>query len=166
MATRGRPKGKNKLTPALQRRVCRLLGLGIGRGMAARRSGIGESTFHRWMAEGEAQEFGVKRDFWEAVRQAEDRYCELCAAELKRLAFKADSESVRLAAVSKVLERRYQEDWGQRSRSEVTGKDGAPVQVEATATVKVQPLFSPEQLAALTPDQLAASIAALVGKAG
>ena len=44
---------------------------------------------------------------------------------------------------------------------EVTGKDAGPVRVQAE--VAVRPLFSDEQLAAMTPEQLQAAIGAMVG---
>lgn len=154
----------SKLTPALQQRVVELLGLGMGRMRVARAAGIHPASFFRWLEEGEACQAGIKREFFEAVRAAEEGHHEALLEEAKKLAFSAESESVRASMIRFKLERRYADDWGPRQEVRNTGPDGGPIQVQAAVTV--QPLFSDEALAAMTPEQLAASIAALAGHGG
>lgn len=154
---RGRPLGSTKLTPAITRRVCRLLGLGLGRGMAARRAGIGETTFYVWLQEGREEKEGIKRDFMLAVEAAEDRYCEQLASEVKRIALKGESDNVRLAASKLALERRYPTDWGARQETRLAGHDGGAVKVESDNRHRVESVITPEAAAGMTLEQLEAA---------
>lgn len=142
---------KSKLTPELQARMVELLGMGTGRMRASRAAGIHPATFFEWLKEGEAALSGPKREFSEAVRSAEDDYHEELVRGLKKLALESESESIRLAAINRILERRYPEDWGARQEVRHQGPTGGAVQVE-DVTVRVDPLT--DRLAALDPEKL------------
>lgn len=68
----------------------------------------------------------------------------------------------RLNAAKFILSHRFREDFTTRTETELTGKDGGPVQVDAT----VRPLFSDAQLASLSPEQIAATVRGLVSGSG
>jgi hypothetical protein len=155
-----------KLTPQMQARIVELLKLGTGRMRAARTAGIHEATFCRWMSEGQAEESGSKREFYEAVIRAEDDYHEELVRKVRDLAMNAGSEGVQLQAAKLVLERRYPDDWAQRQQVRHEGHDGGAVKVEGS--VKVQPLLSDDQVRALReqPGALGEAIGALVEKRG
>lgn len=157
MATRGR---KSKLTPELQARMVALVKKGVPRERAARLAGVSDGTYHRWMQTGESQETGVYRDFRDAIRRAEDELVQRAVgAVTDQLAASAKPEN-RLRAAKFILTHRYGKEF--TPRSEVTGPEGAPVQVQAQ--VEIRPLFTDEQVSALTPELLAAAIGQLVTK--
>ncbi len=62
-----------RLTPEVQHKVVQAVAAGNRIDIAARYAGIGERTFHRWMAEGEQARSGAKRQFWQAVMEARAR---------------------------------------------------------------------------------------------
>src|SRR3990172_8611360 len=153
----GRP---TKLTPVLKRRLLGLLRKGVPRERAARLAGIGDATFHRWMAQGAEQELGMFRDFRDAVIGAEEGLIEkACSGLANLITGKKVEPSTRLGAIKFFLTHRYSAEWSTRSEVRNTGPDGGPIKVEGT----VVPLLSDEALVALTPEQLAATIGALLG---
>lgn len=147
-----RPRGRpTKDTALLRRRLFGLLRKGVPRERAARLCGIGVSTFHEWMAE--------KPDFAEAVCNAEDDLVRRAVATATDC-LKVKESAVRLNAAKFILSHRFNREFS--ARQEVTGPDAGPVQVQADVTVR--PLVSNEQLAAMTPEQLAAAIGALAAR--
>jgi len=168
---RGRPPGTGKLTPTVESVLCKLLARGRSRALAARKAGISGPTLCRWMAEGENPD----SQYWNlrnAVLRAEDEHQERAEQALYEIAGLADDEfgqpidgsandGVRLAAIRLALERRYRAEWAQSSTVAQTGPDGGPVQVTGRLDVTVRPLFSDEQLAAMTPEMLAAALGKL-----
>lgn len=145
------PGRDTKLTPETQAAICRHLAMGMGRNRSARLSGIGTATFHRWMAEGDKEENGAFRDFRDSVEKAEDEFCAKLTNVVVVLAFEAESEGTRLAAATKMLERRFPDDWSARQEVRHSGPTGGAVQVE-DVTVRVDPLT--DRLAALDPEKL------------
>jgi hypothetical protein len=63
----GRP---SKLTPAIRRRICRLIRVGSYAEVAAAAVGISKTTFYAWMKRGRRQRAGQFREFLNAVRRA------------------------------------------------------------------------------------------------
>lgn len=118
-----------KLTPEMQEKITNLIRAGHYMETAAKASGIGTTTFWRWMAEGQATEENprprpIYRDFREAVQKAE-----------------ADSEAILLAGIIRdggpkmkleVLKRRFPERWGDRHRLEHSGPNGGPIEGHST----------------------------------
>lgn len=164
-----RPRGRpTKLTPELQDAICKLVRRGVPKHRAARLSGISEHSFHGWLARGREEEDGIYRRFFEAVSEAENDLLRKAVDSVVDLfdpsAPGADriEPSTRLNAAKFILSHRYREDFTTRTETEVSGKDGGPVRVDAT----VRPLLSDDQLAQLTPEQLAAAVRGLVEKSG
>jgi hypothetical protein len=146
------PGRDTKLTPECQARVVELLKLGTGRMRAARGGGIDPATFFRWLKEGEENPRSPKRAFCNAVREAEDSYHEELVTEQKRIALQGESDSVRLQAINRILERRYAEDWSARTEVRHAGPTGGAVQVEDVTKRPVDPIA--DRLAGMTPEQL------------
>lgn len=155
MPGRGRP---SKLTPVTQERICALLRKGVPRDRAARLAGVGVSTFHTWLAEGAKHETGKYRDFLEAVCTAEDELVQKAVSTVHSLLDPRRVEpAVRLNAAKFILSHRFNREFS--NRTELTGADAGPVRVQAE--VAVRPLFTADELAAMTPEQLAAALGAL-----
>lgn len=146
------PGRDTKLTPERQARIVELLKLGTGRVRAARGAGIERTTLFRWLQEGESVSEGPKRDFFNAVQEAEDTYHEELVTEMRRIALQGESDSVRLQAINRILERRYPEDWGARQEVRHQGPTGGAVQVEDVTKRPVDPVA--DRIATMTPEQL------------
>jgi hypothetical protein len=162
MGTAAKNKGgrPTKLTDKTQARICGLLRKGLPRERAARLAGVHPRTFYVWMAS-EAPRYV---QFQQAVCMAEDDLVEKAVGAVSDLIEDADSDAVRLNAAKFLLSHRFNSEFS--TRQEVTGKDGAAVEVKAEvrAEVAVRPLFSDEQLAAMSPEQLTAALAGMAGR--
>lgn len=117
---------KSKLTPETQQKITEAIELGATYELAANYGGVAYNTFNEWMKAGEDAPAGVKREFYEAVKEAEGRAAVKWLAKIE----KAASEGNWQAAAWK-LERRYPGDYG-RTRTEHTGKDGGPIRVDVS----------------------------------
>jgi hypothetical protein len=124
---------KNKLTPETQDKICNALRAGNHAKVAAEFGGVSETTFFRWMQEGEAATSGAKREFWEAIKKAE------ADAEVQRVAriAKAGQDGV-WQADAWWLERKFPERWGRQIQDVNHG---------GTVTVKVKGYgkFTPDE---------------------
>ena len=118
----GRP---SKLTPELRDDIVKAIQAGNYAQVAARHAGIGESTFYRWLQQGEADAGADRetpfRDFWEAVKKAET------TAEIRAVVILQRAMPNNWQAAMTYLERRYPARWGRRERYEHSGPGGAPV---------------------------------------
>ena len=116
----GRP---TKLTPELQQSVIDLLRRGNYLETTALAVGVDKATIRLWLSKGKKAKTGIYKRFYAAVRRA------LSEAEV------LDVDTIRKAAASDWraaawrLEHRYPQRWGKiKTKHEVTGKGGAPVQ--------------------------------------
>src|SRR5215211_6194992 len=118
---RGRPR---KLTAKRQKAIVDAVRTGAHREQAAEAAGISRRSLQNWLARGELGGEQPYRRFAEAVREAEAQ------AELESLRTieKAAAEGD-WRARAWVLERRWPQRWGRQTRTEVTGPDGAPVEL-------------------------------------
>lgn len=107
---------KTDLTPAVQARICEALKAGNTRRASALFGGVSESTFYRWMQEGEAATRGAKREFWEAVTHAEA----VCEVGYVAVIKKHSADDWRAAI--EWLKRRRPEDWSETMRQDITSK--------------------------------------------
>lgn len=60
-----------KLTPQVAERICRSIALGITIRASCLVEGVSETTFRRWMRNGETAQAGAQRDFYLGVKEAE-----------------------------------------------------------------------------------------------
>jgi hypothetical protein len=116
-----RPPGRpTKLTPELVAKICALIRAGNYPEISARASGIGATTYYRWMAEGErlAREnlTGPEREFWESVEDAEAEGETQLVLLVRKHAIRTEK------AALEALGRRFPKRWGKKEHAEVGGE--------------------------------------------
>lgn len=116
-----------KLTPEMQERIIEGLESGLHQESACARAGIGKTTFYRWMNRGESDdEADVDyRNFRHAVERARAKP-EAEALEAVKAAWRDGTWQ----AAAWFLERSHPHKYGRINRTEVSGPEGKPVQVE------------------------------------
>lgn len=67
--------------------------------------GIGETTWYRWLKEGEKAKTGLKREFWEAIKKAEAH------AEMRYVNVIYEAAREDWKAAGWYLERKFPEKW-------------------------------------------------------
>ncbi len=88
--------------------------------------GIDESTWYRWLKEGERAKSGIKREFYKAIKKAEKEAIARNVALIQRAAQEGNWQ-----AAAWWLERKYFEDWGRKDKVDLSAdKDGFKVIVE------------------------------------
>ena len=123
--TIGRP---SKLTEKTKKRLLKALQKGATQAEAARYSGIGESTFYRWMEKGAARKRGQFREFREAVKRTES---EAVMISLDTIG-KAEKRGDWRAAAWK-LERRHPNEWGRIDRQDVKTEHSGGLKIEVVS---------------------------------
>ena len=116
-----------KLSPELQDRICVAIRLGNDKKVAAALAGISEATFYRWIEmANEDRPKKEYREFQESVQRAE---AEAEVTRIARITQAADNGTWQ--AASWWLERKFPERWGRNDkiRQEITGANGAPIQI-------------------------------------
>jgi hypothetical protein len=142
--SRGRPP---LLDDATQRELLRAIRLGVPVHVACDHAGIGRSTFYVWQARGDAA--AELREQGQPVPVREQRYLDFVdalrkavpAAEVTALArvVKAAEDPRHWQAAAWLLERRHPDRYARTVRTELSGAEGGPVQVEAqVASVEVK----------------------------
>lgn len=155
---RGQP---TKCTPETAERVQKAILKGAGREDAARAAGIAPSTAREWLARGSTGEEPYAA-FLAAVEGAESELVRKAGSVVTDLlGSKKTPHAVRFAAAKLVLERRRSEVWAPRGSMRLEGQNGGPIEIAAEVSGKVEvALFTAEQLANLSPEQLEAAIRA------
>jgi hypothetical protein len=99
--------------------------------VAAQFAGIHVATYHRYMQLGSEQTKGVYRDFHDAVKAAE------AEAEARAVAnVQLAAQQGQWTASAWMLERKHPDRWGRRDRREITGADGAPIEIAANVDIR------------------------------
>ncbi len=99
---------RSKLTPELQDKIVKVIRAGNYACVAAEYAGIGETTFYRWLEQGEAEDSGPYREFREAVKSAERE------AEIRAVATVQGHMATNWQAAMTFLERKFPQRWGRR----------------------------------------------------
>ncbi|MBN6058319.1 hypothetical protein JYK22_40740, partial [Nonomuraea sp. RK-328] len=136
----GRP---TKLTPELQDQLCRHLQAGHFLGTAAELCGVGRSTVHRWLAEGEGDDAPTElRSFRAAITYARAQAADVLVAAafadavggvLVREAERPDGTRERAWSQPNgrialdLLSRMFPDDWRPVKAVQVSGPQGGPV---------------------------------------
>ena len=120
-----------KLTPDVQELIVVGINAGLTFGLTCARAGVNPATFYRWLEKGETAKSGAFREFCDTVSRAK---ADSAMRLVSQITLQAPTD---WRAAAFLLERRFPDDYGKRS--EVTGKDGGPVKVEA----KTQHVFQP-----------------------
>ncbi len=155
MARPGRP---TKLVPERVERLLEAIRVGNYINTAVVYAGITEATFYRWLEIGEANKEGKYREFLESVKKAE------ADAEARQVALISKAANETWQAAAWLLERKHPARWGQRNKTEVTGKEGGPIQVDIDAKAKLFGIISDG--AARIRDSEATQQALTVGSSG
>jgi len=114
---------KLKLTDDRRHKICLAIEAGNYNVVAAQACGVGETTFYRWMREGEEATSGAKREFWMAVKDAEAK------AETSNVEIIKKAAITSWQAAAWLLERKHFDRWGRKDRQEHVGKDGGPLEI-------------------------------------
>jgi transposase-like protein len=111
-----------KLSPAVRARIVQAIRAGNYGEIACRSAGISPSTYYRWLARGEREQLGPYAEFAAAVRLAEAE-AEVYAVATIRQAMPSDWR-----AALTYLERRHPGRWRRQTSTELTGRDGGPIE--------------------------------------
>ena len=99
---------RSKLTAEVQEKIVRVIRAGNYAYIAAEYAGIGQTTFYRWLEQGEEQDRGPYREFREAVKAAERE------AEIRAVATVQQHMGKNWQAAMTYLERKFPQRWGRR----------------------------------------------------
>ena len=133
---------KTKLTKELQDRMVMAIQAGNFAKVAAEMVGIGETTFYRWLEEGEKPEGRkIYREFRESIKRAE---AQAEVANVARIRQAADDGTWQAAAW--YLERKHSERWGRKDRiaQEISGPNGSAVTISLEEAKKAVLAFLDE----------------------
>lgn len=134
--------------------------LAIRKGLPRRRlgpeSGVSSLVMRAWLAAGESDPSGQYGPLARAVALEENDYALRVLDRIQRLSSDAADDRVRLQASAWLLEKGYPADFGRAQ----TGTQEEPIRVQLSADVQLRPLFSDEQLAVLSSEQIRAAIGA------
>lgn len=123
----GRP---TECTPELTQKFAVALGKGMPRDLACDLLRIHRATFYDWMAKG-ADGVHPYADFADAIKEAEGQLVSDC---LDAIVEAGSGDNAQWQARAWLLERRHTAMFG-RSRVEVSGPDGGPVQTQARVVI-------------------------------
>lgn len=99
---------RSKLTKQLIKNAADLVKLGNYTETACAYLGIGKTSWYRWLQEGEQAKSGLKREFWEAIRQAEAQ------AEIRNIGKIQTAANDDWKASAWYLERKFPDRWGRK----------------------------------------------------
>ena len=117
---------KSKLTSELIKEAYKLVAAGNYIKDVYPILGIDESTWYRWLSEGEKAKSGLKREFYETIKKAEKDAIARNVALIQRAAQEGNWQ-----AAAWWLERKYFEDWGRKDKVDLSAdKDGFKIVVE------------------------------------
>ena len=96
--------------------------------------GVNQSTFYRWLKDGESAKTGVKRALYEELKEAESEYKRSLLTAIKSA---AESRARYWTAAAWLLERKYPMEYGKMERK-AEEADNAPVQL--TLGLVIEPM--------------------------
>jgi len=116
---------KLKLTPAMIKKIAAHVRIGNYAITACRACGIGETTYYRWLENGERENSGIYREFWEAIKTAE------AEAELMHVSniSRAGIQEGNWIPSMTILERKYPDRWGRKDKTIHAGDRENPVEI-------------------------------------
>ena len=132
-----------KFTPERAARVLQAISAGNHKAVAARLAGVHPETVGNWLKEGEKAKSGQLFEFFEGFTRAEAE-AEARAVVAWQRAMPDDWRASR-----DFLARRFPERWADKTRHELTGAGGGPIQTETLATDPDLSVLTVEELIAL-----------------
>lgn len=119
---------KTKFTDERATKILEALRLGVPQKTAITYAGVSETTYYRWLQEGEAPDAPAPlREFRESVRAAR------AEAEVRSVAVIQNASRKTWQAAAWFLERGFPQHWARTDRHEVTGRDGGPLELSVDA---------------------------------
>ena len=122
---------KSKLNEELIKQAVKLIEAGNYQKHVAQALGITETTWYRWMQEGEKAKSGLKRKFYESIKKAEARAVLRNVAKILQA-----SQEGNWQAAAWWLERRYPDEWGRKDKFDVNTQGEIKILVEKVYTTK------------------------------
>ncbi|MEA4922174.1 MAG: hypothetical protein VB031_02265 [Eubacteriaceae bacterium] len=130
---------RRKLTDKLQKDMCAYIASGLTKKGACDAVCIDESTFYKWMSEGQedinAEKTTDASEFFKSIKEAEAKFKLTHIRNIKNVA-----DEGTWAASAWLLERCYRNEYGRNTmdaRVELTGKDDGPIKTESTVQVYI-----------------------------
>ena len=119
-----------KLTPELQKDICDIISRGNYAKTACEYVDITEATYYDWKNKGEKAKSGKFFEFLKSIKKAEATARVLYLEVIRKAANDGTWQ-----AAGWFLERKYPDEWGRKERTEITGKDGGPIEVKSYAII-------------------------------
>ena len=122
---------KSKLNEEFIKQAVKLIEAGNYQKHVAQALGITETTWYRWMQEGEKAKSGLKRKFYESIKKAEARAVLRNVAKILQA-----SQEGNWQAAAWWLERRYPDEWGRKDKLDMNTQGEIKILVEKVYTTK------------------------------
>jgi hypothetical protein len=131
-----------KLTPEITEKICMAIRAGNYAKIAAGMAGISEATYYSWLDQ--AKEPDAEPEFLEFLESVERAEAEAEIGAVARIRQAADNGTWQAAGW--LLERKHGERWGRNDklRQEISGVDGAPIQLSLEEAKKAVLAFLDE----------------------
>lgn len=131
------PAGRKPLlTLKLKNAIGKNIKLGMPLKFAAEAAGISETTFYRWMQEGEKATKGQYREFWEYIKKCQSvavkSHLELITNAAKEGSWQASAW---------ILERRHPKEFGRTEKLNIKSKnenENTNVNIETTEEIRAE----------------------------
>jgi hypothetical protein len=127
---------KTKLTPEIQKTILDIIRAGNYAKVACEAAGINSDTYYEWLNRGKKDKEAGKRTIFSDFSEEIMRSAAIAeAANVARIRQAADAGTWQAAAW--FLERKYGDRWGRNDklRQEITGANGAPIEIDAREAV-------------------------------
>ena len=117
---------KSKLTEELIKEAARLIEAGNYQKHVAQALGVDESTWYRWLREGEQSEDenDLKYKFYQSIKKAEAKAVARNVALIQRAAQEGNWQ-----AAAWWLERKFPAEWGKRDKLDIGADDGLRIEI-------------------------------------
>jgi hypothetical protein len=115
---------RSKLTKELIDEASKWIKLGNYTNTVCRYLGIHESTWYKWMQEGEKARSGIKREFFEAIKRAESE------AEIRNVQMIQTAAKENWQAAAWYLERKFPDRWGKKDRMSLDHNGKVDLKIE------------------------------------
>lgn len=117
---------KSKLTEELIKEAARLIEAGNYQKHVAQALGVDESTWYRWLREGEQSEDenDLKYKFYQSIKKAEAKAVARNVALIQRAAQEGNWQ-----AAAWWLERKFPSEWGKKDKLDIGADDGLRIEI-------------------------------------
>jgi hypothetical protein len=125
---------RTKCTPERIAAICESISIGCTRKRAAVAAGVSEVTYYAWASKGEAERKRLQQK-GARPRQSQAIYVEFLKAIEEA---EATAEQIHVARIADsgpegskwILTRRFPNEWGNKTQTQLTGKNEGPIEIE------------------------------------